>query len=77
MGTASPLATTDVGNETLSAVGLVLNVASIVVFTVCFGVFTTGSAGLAAILGTIAAAAFAASMGCFFIDGNRPQTPAS
>ena len=77
MGTASPLATTDVGNETLSAVGLVLNVASIVVFTVCFGVFTTGSAARAAILGTIAAAAFAASMGCFFIDGNRPQTPAS
>jgi hypothetical protein len=76
MGTTSPHATTDVGKEALSAVGLVLNVASIVVFTVCFGVFTTGSAALAATLGAIAVAAFAASMGCFFIDGNRPQTPA-
>ncbi|MCW2629724.1 hypothetical protein [Mycobacterium sp.] len=74
MGTTSSLPAADGGSEALSAVGLVLNVASIVAFTVCFAVFSTGSAAFAAILGAIAVAAFAASICCFFIDGNRART---
>lgn len=53
------------------AVGLVLNLTSIVAFAVCFAVVSTGSAALAALLGAIAT--FAASTGCFLIDGNRSR----
>ena len=73
MDATSSLPTLDGAREALSAIGLFLNVSSIVAFTVCFATLGTGSATLGAVLAAITIGTFLASIGCFLIDGHRSQ----
>jgi hypothetical protein len=73
MDATASLPTADGASESLSAAGLLLNVFSIVAFTVCLAMFATGCAMLGLILGAFSMATFVASIGCFVIDGRRSR----
>jgi multisubunit Na+/H+ antiporter MnhB subunit len=61
--------------ETLSAAGLILNVTSIVTFTVCLAMFGTGAPAVGLVLGALAVVTFVLSIGCFIAD--RRHSPRS
>jgi hypothetical protein len=57
--------------EALPAVGLILNMASVIAFALCVAGVGMGSLTLGVTAGTVALASFAGSLVVLFLDGKR------